>query len=176
MIIFEKFEKIINRPYFTIKYFDDPIAVQLCGLVKNVLAIICGIANGLGLGKNTSAAIMVRGVEEVYKLCNVCGCNVNVINTSAGIGDMILTCGSPKSRNMSLGFRIGSEGHTPEIMQSLISAETTVEGLSNAQNLSDLSKKNNISNSIGDVLLDIVNHDYSREQLIEIIKNIIKTI
>ena len=145
-------------------------------LVKNVLAIICGIANGLGVGKNTLAAIMVRGVEEVYRLCNIYGCNVNVINTPAGIGDMILTCGSQQSRNMSFGFRIGSEGHTPEIMKSLISAGTTVEGLSNAQNLSDLAKRFNIKNSIGDILLDIVNHDYSREQLMEIIKNTIRDI
>ena len=170
---FEKFEKIIDRPYFTIKYFDDPIAVQLCGLVKNVLAIVCGIATGLHLGQNTLSAIMVRGVEEVERLCKTYGCNANVINTPAGIGDMILTCGSQKSRNMSFGFRIGSEGHTPEIMKSLISAGTTVEGLSNAQNLSDLAKKFNITNSIGDVILNVVNNDYSREQLINVIKNIV---
>jgi glycerol-3-phosphate dehydrogenase (NAD(P)+) len=167
IMFFNELEKVLNCDYFRIKYFDDLKAVQLSGLVKNVLAILCGISEGLNLGKNTFAAIMLRGIEEISDLCLRYGYNDRVINTPAGIGDIILTCGSQKSRNMCFGFRIGSGEKVSEIIKSL---NSTVEGLVNAKNLEKISGDVGL-NSIASAVIDIAQNDYSGEELITVITN-----
>jgi glycerol-3-phosphate dehydrogenase (NAD(P)+) len=165
IIYYNELENILNCHYFKIKYFDDLKAVQLSGLVKNVLAILCGIADGLELGRNTFAAIILTGIEEIKNLCLRYSCSDDVIDTPAGIGDIVLTCGSKKSRNMSFGFRIGSGEKMTDILNSL---DYVVEGLSNAKNLSKLSNGFGID-SIADVLIDIVQNNYSKQELTDII-------
>lgn len=165
---FDELKTVLNCDYFNIKYFDDLIAVQLCGLVKNVLAILCGISEGLELGRNTFAAIVTKGVDEIHTLCLNYNCNEKVINTPAGIGDLILTCSSLKSRNMSFGFKIGCGENIKTIIED---SATTIEGLANAKTLSVLSKRFGIKHSVAEMILDIVNNNYSRNELKNIIMN-----
>lgn len=159
---FNELQNVLDCSYFNIKYFDDLIAVQLCGLVKNIIAILCGISEGLELGKNTFAAIITKGVEEIHILCENLKCNEKVINTPAGIGDMILTCGSLKSRNMSFGFKIGQGANIKTILEN---SSSTIEGVLNAKTLSKIMNKININNSIATIILDIINNNYSRNEL-----------
>jgi glycerol-3-phosphate dehydrogenase (NAD(P)+) len=167
---FDEIKQILSCNYFKIEYFDDPMAVQLSGLVKNVLAILCGISEGLNLGRNTFTAIMMKGIEEINNLCQLYGFNKQVVSTSACIGDIVLTCSSQKSRNMSFGFRIGSGEKVSDI---LASSNSVIEGLSNADNLEKMAEKVGVI-SIANAAFDIVNNNYSREELINAVLSIFK--
>jgi glycerol-3-phosphate dehydrogenase (NAD(P)+) len=168
MAFFNELKPILDCNYFRVKYFNDPKAVQLSGLVKNVLAILCGLSEGLDLGKNTFAALMLRGIEEIKTLCLQYNLNEQVIGVPAGIGDIVLTCGSQKSRNMSFGFRVGTGEKVSDIIAS---SNTVIEGLVNAKNLKNISEKVAV-NSIANAVLDITQNNYSRKKLGDVVINV----
>ncbi len=113
------------RPYGV----DDPIGVEVAGAVKNVLAIACGIVVGRGLGENARAALITRGLAEVTRLALAKGGRAETLMGLAGIGDLILTCTSLKSRNTSLGFELGQGKPLAEI---LAARRSIAEGVSTA--------------------------------------------
>ncbi|MGH6891701.1 MAG: NAD(P)H-dependent glycerol-3-phosphate dehydrogenase [Dongiaceae bacterium] len=91
------------RPYGSL----DPVGVELAGAAKNVLAIACGIVMGRGLGENARAALVTRGLAELARLSQALGGKAETMLGLAGVGDVVLTCNSMKSRNASLGFELG---------------------------------------------------------------------
>ena len=91
------------RPYAS----DDVTGAQIGGAVKNVLAIACGIAEGRGFGDNARAALITRGLAELTRLCVAKGGRAETMMGLSGIGDLVLTCTSPQSRNYSLGVALG---------------------------------------------------------------------
>ena len=95
------------RPYSG----NDVIGAQIGGAIKNVLAIACGIADGRGFGDNARAALITRGLAELTRLCVAKGGRAETMMGLSGMGDLVLTCTSPQSRNYSLGRAIG-EGRT----------------------------------------------------------------
>jgi glycerol-3-phosphate dehydrogenase (NAD(P)+) len=159
---FDDLGRILGRDFLKIVYFDDLLAVQLCGLVKNVLAVLCGIVEGLEMGRNTFAFLTMKGIGEITNLCRVLGCNGDVILTPAGIGDLVLTCTSHSSRNMSFGYRVGCGEKIEKILEN---PGTTVEGLSNAKNLYSMSKKFGLKGTLAELLLKIIDGSFDREEL-----------
>jgi len=97
----------VLRAYAT----SDVTGVELCGAVKNVLAIACGIAAGRNLGENARAALITRGMAELRRLVVAMGGQADTLLGLAGVGDITLTCSSPQSRNFSLGLMLG-QGQT----------------------------------------------------------------
>jgi glycerol-3-phosphate dehydrogenase (NAD(P)+) len=97
------------RPYWT----DDVVGVSLGGAVKNVLAIAAGIVEGRGLGHNAAAAVITRGFAEMARLGLALGANLETLTGLSGLGDLVLTCHGPLSRNRSLGAALG-QGKTLE--------------------------------------------------------------
>ncbi|WP_262692619.1 NAD(P)H-dependent glycerol-3-phosphate dehydrogenase [Kordiimonas aestuarii] len=97
------------RPY----YNADIVGAQIGGAVKNVLAIATGISAGLGVGENARAAVITRGLAEIIRFGKLYGAKTETLMGLSGLGDLILTCSSTQSRNMSLGKAIG-EGRTLE--------------------------------------------------------------
>ncbi len=95
------------RPYLS----DDAVGAQIGGAVKNVLAIACGIVDGRKLGASAKAALITRGFAEMIRFGTAHGAQQLTMNGLSGLGDLVLTCSSPQSRNMSLGMAIG-EGRT----------------------------------------------------------------
>ncbi len=91
---------------------SDIYGVAYGGALKNIIAIACGISAGLGLGASASAALMTRGLHEMGKLAKAHGCHAHTLNGLSGLGDLVLTCSSPTSRNFSYGYRIG-KGMSP---------------------------------------------------------------
>jgi glycerol-3-phosphate dehydrogenase (NAD(P)+) len=89
---------------------DDVIGVELGGALKNVIAIAAGIAAGLGLGHNSAAAIITRGIAEITRLAVACGGRRETLAGLSGVGDLVLTCTGPLSRNRSVGVELG-RGH-----------------------------------------------------------------
>ena len=90
-----------------IYWSGDPIGVQLGGAIKNVLAIAAGIVHGRGLGASAHAALVTRGFAELRRFGQALGARPETLMGLSGLGDLLLTCGSPQSRNMSLGHALG---------------------------------------------------------------------
>ena len=90
-----------------IYWANDPVGVQLGGAVKNVLAIAAGIVEGKGFGASAHAALVTRGFAELRRFGEALGARPETLMGLSGLGDLLLTCGSPQSRNMSLGRALG---------------------------------------------------------------------
>ncbi len=103
--------KALGQPTFRPYYNDDVVGAQIGGAIKNVLAIATGIVAGLGIGENARAAVITRGLAEIVRFGELYGAEAETLMGLSGLGDLILTCSSTQSRNMSLGKAIG-EGRT----------------------------------------------------------------
>src|SRR6202012_4161006 len=99
----EKIATPTFRPYFA----TDMIGAEAGGAVKNVLAIGCGIVEGRGLGRSAHAALITRGFSELTRIAVALGGEARTVAGLCGLGDLVLTCSSPQSRNMSLGLALG---------------------------------------------------------------------
>ena len=122
------------RVYMT----DDIIGVQLCGAVKNILAIACGISDGLNYGANAKAALITRGLAEMSRLGTRLGARQETFMGLAGIGDLVLTCTDNQSRNRRFGLQIGQGTSLAEAEKNI---GQVVEGIHNAAQICWLAKK-----------------------------------
>ena len=138
------------RPYMT----DDIIGTQIGGVVKNVIAVACGIAEGKNLGENARAALVTRGFAEMGRLALAKGGQYETLMGLSGLGDLILTSGSKKSRNTSFGIEIGLGKSKDELLASL--GRTAVEGVVSAESISKLAKKHGVSMPICDAVHQIL--------------------
>lgn len=98
---------------------SDVIGVELGGALKNVIAIAAGIAAGVGLGYNSSAALITRGIAEITRLAVACGGRRETLAGLSGTGDLVLTCTGTLSRNRTVGYELGQGRKLPEILASL---------------------------------------------------------
>ncbi|TNE64319.1 MAG: NAD(P)-dependent glycerol-3-phosphate dehydrogenase [Alphaproteobacteria bacterium] len=110
-VVGEALVQALGQPTFRPYYNHDVVGAQVGGAVKNVLAIACGIVAGLNIGENAKAAVITRGLAEIMRFGALYGAERETMMGLSGLGDLILTCGSTQSRNMSLGKAIG-EGRT----------------------------------------------------------------
>ena len=122
------------RPYFA----TDMIGAEAGGAVKNVLAIACGIVEGRGLGRSAHAALITRGFSELTRLAVALGGEAETVAGLCGLGDLVLTCSSPQSRNMSVGLALGG-GQTLE--QALAGKLSVAEGVASAPAVRQLARK-----------------------------------
>ena len=122
----EKFAALLHGNRFRCYTSDDVVGVELGGALKNVLAIAVGIADGLGFGANTRAALMTRGLSEVMRFGQQFGARQETLMGLAGLGDLILTCTDDQSRNRRFGLAIG---RGMSIKQAELEVGQTVEGL-----------------------------------------------
>jgi glycerol-3-phosphate dehydrogenase (NAD(P)+) len=119
------------------------------GALKNVIAIACGISDGLKLGSSSKAALMTRGLHEVRKLSTALGCDPNTLNGLSGMGDFVLTCNSPISRNFRYGMLL-AQGLSPREAEKKI--EMVVEGVYTCTSALQLSEKYNVSMPITETI------------------------
>ena len=106
-------QEVVGAPYFRLYTNDDLTGVELAGALKNVVAIAAGILDGMGMGHNTRAALITRGLAEITRLGVAMGARPATFAGLAGMGDLLLTATGPLSRNRSLGFEVG-RGRTLE--------------------------------------------------------------
>ena len=141
----EKAAALLGAPRFRIYLSDDPVGVEIGGAVKNVIAIACGIVVGAGLGENARAAVVTRGLAETVRLAVARGGKAQTLSGLSGIGDMMLTCNSFQSRNMSLGADLGAEperNRTPE--EILTGRDTLAEGFWTAAAVTAMAQSLNV--------------------------------
>ena len=124
----EKVIYALGGKYFRLYVNDDPIGTQIGGAVKNVLAIAAGIVEGRGLGENARAALITRGVAEMTRLAKAKGGTEETLRGLSGMGDMMLSCNSMKSRNFALGVSIGQGSQARSgLTEGVATAESVVE-------------------------------------------------
>ncbi|MFH0754938.1 MAG: NAD(P)H-dependent glycerol-3-phosphate dehydrogenase, partial [Candidatus Omnitrophota bacterium] len=100
-------QRLFSSSTFRIYTNNDLLGVEICGSIKNVIALACGICDGLGFGTNTKAALLTRGLVEMSRLGKVLGANPKTFTGLTGIGDLATTCFSPNSRNRFVGNELG---------------------------------------------------------------------
>ena len=122
------------RPYLA----RDLVGAEVGGAVKNVLAIACGIVEGRGLGRSAHAALITRGFAELTRLAVALGGEEATVAGLCGLGDLVLTCSSPQSRNMSVGLALG-RGET--LAEALAVKLSVAEGVASAPAVVALARK-----------------------------------
>jgi len=138
---------LLHAPWFRAYTSDDLVGVQVGGASKNVLAIAAGIADGLGFGANTRAALITRGLTEIMRLGVSLGGNPETLMGLAGLGDLVLTCTDNQSRNRRMGLAL-AEGLSIEAAKHRIGQE--VEGIHTAQEIHRLASRHQVEMPISE--------------------------
>ena len=146
-----RLQELFTSLRFRVYRTDDMVGVQLGGAYKNVVAIACGIATGLGLGDSARAALTARGFAELTRLGEVMGSRPKTLEGLSGLGDIVLSCASPQSRNFTLGVGLG-EGLAPE---DAASRAGLAEGLRTAGAAHILFRKHGIDAPICEVVKEV---------------------
>lgn len=115
----------------------DRTGVELGGAVKNVIALACGVAAGLGFGPNTIAAIITRGLREIVRLGESLGADPHTFSGLSGLGDLVLTCTGGESRNRTVGVRLGKGEKLKDVLASM---KTVAEGVATTRSVADLAR------------------------------------
>ncbi|MCF8080128.1 MAG: NAD(P)H-dependent glycerol-3-phosphate dehydrogenase [Desulfobacterales bacterium] len=131
-------QRVFASPFFRVYAHEDVIGVELGGAVKNVIAIAAGIVDGLGLGLNTRAALITRGLAEIRRLGAKMGANPRTFSGLAGVGDLILTCTGDLSRNHTVGKKLGQGKKLSQILSEMT---MVAEGVRTAKSVYNLSRK-----------------------------------
>ncbi len=137
------------RPYAS----SDPIGAQIGGTVKNVLAIACGIVDGRGLGTSARAALTARGFAEMTRLGQAMGGRLETLTGLSGLGDLVLTCNSSQSRNMTLGQALGRGIMLEDAVER---GKGIAEGVYSAQAVARLAKQHKVDMPISTCVAEIV--------------------
>jgi glycerol-3-phosphate dehydrogenase (NAD(P)+) len=146
-------QELFNTPTFRVYPNSDIRGVCFGGALKNIIAIACGISDGLGYGDNSKAALMTRGLHEIKKMCVVKHCKAETLNGLSGLGDLCVTCMSIHSRNYRFG-RLIAEGFSPEGARQKIGM--AVEGIYSCVSARELSHKHGIAAPITEAIYAII--------------------
>jgi len=159
--------KAIAAPTFRPYVAGDVLGAEIGGAVKNVLAIVCGIVLGKELGRSAHAAIIARGYAEMTRLGTALGCKTETLAGLCGLGDLVLTCSSEQSRNMSCGLALGRGQSLDDIMAA---RNSVTEGVATAPALKEMAAKLGVEmpicNAMADILSGELNVDSAIAQLL----------
>ncbi|MBN1127194.1 MAG: NAD(P)-dependent glycerol-3-phosphate dehydrogenase [Sedimentisphaerales bacterium] len=156
-------QKTFNGELFRVYTNTDILGVELCGAVKNVIAIAAGIIDGIHFGDNAKAALLSRGLAEIRRLGLAMGAQENTFAGLSGLGDLVTTCISPHGRNRSFGERIG-RGMTSEQAQQAIRG--IVEGVQTCRGVLKLAKKHCVEMPITEAVCEVIHEGKSVQEAI----------
>lgn len=157
-------QELLSTAWLRVYSSADPTGVEVGGALKNVIAIAAGACDGLGLGNNTRAALMTRGVAEMARLAVALGGQALTISGLAGLGDLILTCTGDQSRNRTLGFKLGS-GET--LHDALSTSDGISEGYVTAKSAFLLGKRAGVELPICEAVYSVLYLDQSPQTALE---------
>jgi glycerol-3-phosphate dehydrogenase (NAD(P)+) len=157
-------QDLVHTRTFRVYMGTDVVGCEIAGATKNVLAIAAGICDGLGFGENTRAVLITRGLAELGRLGIALGGRVLTFGGLAGVGDMVATCASPKSRNRTVGFELGEGRSLDDIVSGM---QMVAEGVKSAGPLVGLARAHAVEMPIAEQVEAIVDGRCSpREALI----------
>lgn len=168
ILLSRRIKKAIQSDNFKVFLGKDVIGAEIGGAVKNVIAIACGIAEGHGLGQNAKAALIVRGLNEMRRICRAKGGRRRTLMQLCGIGDLILTANSQTSRNFSLGYALGQGKSLETIMADRVSI---AEGVDSAQSVMELARKLHVEVPICEAVYRIV---HGHEDIYKTIEKLVR--
>jgi len=151
----EQLQKACHTGYFRAYTNPDVVGCELGGAVKNVIALSVGIAVGMGLGDNTKAMLITRGLAEIERLGAALGADQHTFAGLAGMGDLVATCSSPLSRNRTFGEKLGQGIPLAEV---LASTTQIAEGVKSCQSVLQLARKHDVEMPITEVIAGVM-HD-----------------
>jgi glycerol-3-phosphate dehydrogenase (NAD(P)+) len=146
-------QSLVHTKTFRVYMGTDVIGCEIAGASKNVMAIAAGICDGLGFGDNTRAVLITRGLAELGRLGLALGGQVLTFGGLAGVGDLVATCASPKSRNRTVGFELGQGRSLDEIISSM---HMVAEGVKSAAPLVELARAHDVEMPIAEQVANIV--------------------
>ena len=149
----DQLQKACHTGYFRPYTNPDVIGCELGGAVKNVIALAVGIAVGMGLGDNTRATLITRGLAEITRLGAALGADQYTFAGLAGLGDLVATCNSPLSRNRTFGERLGQGVRLDEV---LASTTQTAEGVKSSQSVLELARRRGVEMPITEVIAAVL--------------------
>ncbi|MFF1420652.1 NAD(P)H-dependent glycerol-3-phosphate dehydrogenase [Streptomyces sp. NPDC058280] len=164
MNVAERLQAACHTPYFRPYTTTDVIGCELGGAVKNVIALAVGIADGHGLGSNTQAALITRGLAETTRLAQAMGANAQTLAGLAGMGDLVATCSSPLSRNHTFGANLG-RGLT--VAETTAVTKQTAEGVTSCRSVLDLARRHNVDMPLTETVVGIVHGGTSPQDAIK---------
>ncbi len=147
----------VAAPYFRPYTNTDVVGTEIGGACKNVIARACGISHGYGLGENTNASLITRGLAEIARLGATLGADAKTFSGLAGMGDLVATCSSPLSRNRSFGERLG-QGESLEKAREATNGQVA-EGVISSQSIFDLATKLGVEMPITQAVYGVCHRD-----------------
>ena len=156
-------KKALENSFLKIRTTDDVIGVEVCGSIKNIIAIASGMIDGMGLPESTEAMLITEALHDIKELIDALGGDKKTILSYAGIGDLLLTCTSEKSRNFRYGQLIGLKKSREEI--KAFTDTTTVEGFYTLKSVYNLLRNKQVDIPIIDIMYDIVFREEEVEKL-----------
>jgi glycerol-3-phosphate dehydrogenase (NAD(P)+) len=160
----EMLQHVFQAPAFRVYRNTDVVGCELGGAFKNVIAISAGMADGLGLGDNTKATVMTRGLAELARFSVKFGGQPLTFLGLAGVGDLIATCASPQSRNHYVGIELGKGRKIDEIIDSM---NMVAEGVKSCKPIFELGQEAGVWMPITENVVRICHEGWSVEQLVE---------
>jgi glycerol-3-phosphate dehydrogenase (NAD(P)+) len=154
-----------NSSRFRVYTNDDVVGVELGGALKNIIAIAAGVCDGLGLGHNSIAALITRGLAEMARLVVACGGRLDTMAGLAGLGDLVLTCTGDLSRNRSVGVELGKGRKLADIISGMHGA--VAEGVFTTKAAVGLARKSKVEMPITEQMFAILEQGKSPQQAIE---------
>lgn len=151
--IMELIKTAFSSPYFRVYPNNDMVGVSFGGAMKNIIAIACGISDGLGFGQNTKAALMTRGLHEIRKLGLKLGCRQETLNGLAGLGDLCVTCLSSLSRNYLFGRHLAQGENAEEAKEKI---GMVVEGAFTCVAALELAEKHGVALPISEAVYSVI--------------------
>ena len=148
---------------------NDIIGVEVCGSIKNVMAIASGMLEGMNATPSTKALFLTESMNDIKELLFALGGKKKTILSFAGFGDILMTSTSPSSRNFSFGCLIG-KGKSKQVIDNYLK-ETTVEGMYTLQSIHKLVKKKNVKMPIINLIYDIINGKKDKEEILSFLIN-----
>jgi glycerol-3-phosphate dehydrogenase (NAD(P)+) len=151
----ERLAEAIGTPRFRVYLSADLVGVHLGGVMKNVLAIACGIAMGKKLGESARATLFARGLAEMTRLGLALGARLETFLGLSGAGDLSLSCNSAASRNTSLGIALGEGRKLQDILRERV---TVQEGVHSAESVAELARRHGVGMPISTAVDEMLNH------------------
>ncbi len=165
-------QQMMSSIYFRVYSSNDVAGVELGGALKNVIAIASGAAAGLGLGTNTSAALITRGLAEITRLAVKRGANPLTLSGLSGMGDLVLTCTGPLSRNRTVGEKLGKGMKLDDIIHDM---KQVAEGVKTAKSVHNLAAKQGVEMPISEMVYRILYENKpAQDALVELMSRSLK--
>ena len=158
--------EMLHGASFRAYYTADLVGAELGGAIKNVLAVACGMADGLGLGSNTRAALITRGLAEMMRLGQAMGGDPRTLMGLAGIGDLVLTCTGDLSRNRRLGLALGRGSSRDEAVEEI---GQVVEGIKTSEEVMRLAERTGVEMPISEQVHGILFKGWSARKGVQVL-------